>query len=93
MSDTTIIAILAAIPPTLMALAAFRQGKINTVMAEKAEVKADSIIHKADEIHTMTNSNLTKVNADLEMANKRVESLENLIKSMAEPKQPETKKP
>lgn len=75
MSETLVVAIvtavLTALPPTILAIASLIQGR--------------KIIHKADEIHTLTNSNLTKVTADLALATKRIEILEAFIARGATP--------
>lgn len=72
----------ASVPPTIAAVAALRQGRANGVKAQSNSDKSDVIIHKAEEIHTLTNSNLTKVTADLALANKRIEDLEKLVARM-----------
>lgn len=69
-------AFLAAVPPTLVAWAALRQSKSNTV-------KADAIIVKADEIHELTNSNLQKVTKALEIATAKIVALEELAVEQA----------
>jgi len=76
MSDPVQLALITAVPPTLAALAALIVGIRNTH-------KATAIITKADEIHTLTNSNLTAVKADLVAASERIKSLEQLVASMA----------
>lgn len=72
MSDATLTAIIVSIPPTLVAIGGLIQGIRN---GQKSAV----IIHKAEEIHTLTNSNLTKVTADLALALRRIETLESYI--------------
>ena len=112
MSDTTIVALvtalLAAIPPTIAALAVYRQTKSNgknaeiraTAAAEKVEQlvvktdkiaegaseqmsslnkKTDTLTTKAEEIHTLTNSNLTEVKVQLEKAKQEIKELHELI--------------
>ena len=63
--EAIIIAFLAALPPTIVAIAAMIQAKAN----------AKIIIGKNDEIHTLVNSNLTEVKDKLAEANKRIAQL------------------
>ena len=53
---------------------------------EATSTKADTIIEKAVEIHTLANSNLAKVTAALEVANEKIVGLQKLITSMIEAK-------
>jgi hypothetical protein len=48
--------------------------------------KADTIIEKASEIHTLTNSNLSKVTEALEVANEKIEGLQKLVGQMMDAK-------
>jgi len=68
-------ALFTALPPTLMALAAFwgtvKNGKATAIVEAKTDV-----------IHQLTNSNLTSVKADLAIALKRIEVLEGHIVEM-----------
>lgn len=79
MSDTVLLAIIASLAPTLMALAAF-------VISLKNSRKSDVIIGKATEIHTLTNSNLTAITTALGIANEKIIGLEKLISATAETK-------
>lgn len=79
MSDTVVLAIIASLAPTLMALAAF-------VVSIHNSKKSDVIIEKAAEIHTLTNSSLSKVQSALDVANERIIGLEKLIASGVETK-------
>ena len=74
---TAVIAAIAAVPPTIVAWATLRQSKLNAG-------KADVLVQKADEIHTLTNSNLTRVTAELALANDRIAKLEELIGRMSQ---------
>ncbi len=65
MTDSILIAIIVALPPTLTALAAFKQG-----------IK---ISKKTDEIHELTNSNLTSIKAELAIANQEIADLKKFI--------------
>lgn len=83
-------AVLAALPPTIAALAALRQGKqnaakvaVNTQLTEDTGHKTDNLIKKTDEIHELTNSNLTSVKSDLAMANQRIKELQLLVEDLA----------
>lgn len=73
MSEEMKIALIVSVAPTLAALGALIIGLRNTK-------KSDTIIKKADEIHTLTNSNLTNVKESLAIANDRIESLEKIIR-------------
>ena len=77
MSDAVLIALIVAVPPTIAAVAAWRQGKANGQ-------KADALTVKAEEIHVLTNSNLSTVKADLAKANTRIESLEALVTKLTD---------
>lgn len=82
MSDATLtalvagfVALLASIPPTLLAWAALNSSKRNAD-------KADTIINKSEQIHALTNSNLSKVTTALEVANTKIEGLQKLVTEM-----------
>ncbi len=87
MTDPTILAVITAIPPTLLALAAFVQSFKNNTLSEarsvatdaKIDQKANTMEKKTDEIHKLTNSNLSRVQADLAVALRRIDLLENHI--------------
>lgn len=79
MSDTVLLAIIASMAPTLMALAALAVSFRNLK-------KSDVIIEKAAEIHTLTNSNLSQITAALGVANEKILGLEKLISATAETK-------
>lgn len=79
MSDTVILAIIASMAPTLMALAALAVSFRNLK-------KSDVIIEKAAEIHTLTNSTMTKLQSSLEVANEKIIGLEKLISATADTK-------
>ena len=78
-TETIFLALITGLPATLAALAAM-------IVALRTERKSDTIIEKATEIHTLTNSNLSKVSAALEVANSRIQGLERLIASQSEAK-------
>jgi len=48
--------------------------------------KADALIEKAVEIHTLTNSNLSRVTASLEIALKEIDGLRQLVESLTKAK-------
>jgi hypothetical protein len=79
MSDPVQLALVTSIAPTLAALAAMIIGIRNSR-------KADSIITKADEIHTLTNSNLTKVTNALAVAQEKIDGLQKLVTTMLDAK-------
>lgn len=62
-----------------MACAAF-------VISLKNLRKADVIIGKAVEIHTLTNSNLSKITSALDVANEKIAGMEKLIAAGVESK-------
>lgn len=80
---TIILALITVLPATIAAIVggmALLQSRRNAEVAastdKKVEAtagKADTIITKATEIHTLTNSNLSKVQAQLEVANEKIE--------------------
>lgn len=86
---TIIAALIAAIPPTLAALAAYKQSmaalstsqetqRIAKGISEKASeqaTKTESLVGRVDQVHTLTNSNLSQVRAELAMAATRIENL------------------
>lgn len=53
-----------------------------SITTKNTDRKADTIIEKAVEIHTLTNDNLSKVTAALGVANERIQGLEKLMASM-----------
>lgn len=61
------------------------QEEINKT-ARSTEHKADQIIEKAAEIHTLTNSNLSKVTASLDVALEKIAGLEKMVVSLNEAK-------
>jgi hypothetical protein len=70
MTELAIFGLAVAVIPTLASLATLHQGR--------------RILVTADEIHTLTNSNLSKVLADLALANDRIAKLEGLVAKFAE---------
>ena len=76
-----ILAIIAVIAPTITALAAWRQARVNTRLTAGTRAVADSLTQKADEIHVLVNSNLSKAIADLHLANQRIAGLESLLRT------------
>jgi hypothetical protein len=94
MSDAAIHDIVAGLPPTLMALAGLFVAWRNGTKAELAAVaskeraavasaKADVIIEKADQIHSLTNDNLSRVSTALEVANTKIDGLHQLAAETA----------
>lgn len=90
MTDTTLVTIaiaaIAALPPTITAFAAFRQGQRNekktddnTALTAETKQKTDDLVRKTDEIHTLTNSNLETVKKELVAANVRIAELQTII--------------
>lgn len=109
-----IMALIVGLPGTIAAVGgimALLQSRRNAeVAAGTAEAvtaniaKTDTVIEKATEIHTLTNSNLSKVQSQLEVSNKTIEglnqaqvesarrmaSMEQLIASLIPPKGQQT---
>jgi hypothetical protein len=77
-TEPVTIALIVAIPPTLVAVVTLIVGIYN----------AKEIKHKSDEIHILVNSNLTKVKSDLALALERVAKLEKLISDIESGKMP-----
>lgn len=82
MTDAVSLALVAAVAPTIASLAALFVGLNNSKKQDNIVKKSDTIIEKAVEIHTLTNSNLTNVTAALALANAKIEGLQKLIESM-----------
>lgn len=80
-----IIAVVTGLPATIAAIVSgmiLLQSRRNAEVAASTAVavtnniaKTDTVIEKATEIHTLTNSNLSKVQAALEVSNKTIEGL------------------
>jgi len=68
-----------------MAVVIAAQGLVLTKLWETAH-KADVIIEKAAEIHTLTNKNFSEMTAKLEVAQARIEGLEKLVRDMQQNK-------
>jgi septal ring factor EnvC (AmiA/AmiB activator) len=66
---TIVVAAVAVIPPTLVALAGFKQSQKNG--------------DKADEIHVLVDGNMSKVQADLAEAKTEIADLRKVIIEMA----------
>lgn len=79
MTDSTIITVvtivLAAIPTTIASLVALKK-------ANSTDAKADTLIEKTAEIHTLTNSNLSAVNKTLAIANEKIVGLEKMVSEL-----------
>ena len=65
--------------------AKFSREKLEEI-TRSTDNKANTIIEKAAEIHTLTNSNLSKVTASLDSALAKIEGLEKLIASQSKAK-------
>lgn len=90
---TLVAALIAGVPPTIAALAAYKQSLAalaaankNTEVAETVlrktdvqAVKTENLIGKVDEVHTITNSNLAAVKAELAQASQRIEALVAMV--------------
>lgn len=107
---SVVMAAIAAVPATVAAIVggmALLQTRRNAEIAASTAAalavnttKTDTVIEKATEIHTLTNSNLSKVQAQLDVSNRTIEglnqaqmesarrmaSMEQLISSLVPPK-------
>lgn len=86
MTDVQATIIIAAIVPTLAAFGAMVVSVVNAIKSNSNGRKADDIIQKAVEIHTLTNSNLSKVTASLEVANAKIDGLQAMVTEMTKAK-------
>lgn len=68
--------VLAAVPPTLMAYAALRQGKANGVIVKENDAKTDAVIEGNEKIHTLVNSKMSAALAEIERLKAIVEQLQ-----------------
>lgn len=82
MTDTVQLALIVGLPPTLVALSGLIVSLRNGTKQDATAKKADTIIEKATEIHTLTNSNLAKVSAALDVALAKIEGQGKLIESL-----------
>lgn len=72
MTDAIQTALIAGLPPTILAAAAL-------IAAIRNSRKADKLIVKADEIHEVTNSAKSAVDEKLEVANKHIAELTRMV--------------
>lgn len=86
MTDTVQLALIASIAPTLAACGALLVSILNRQKATETGHKVDTVIEKAVEIHTLTNSNLSKVTAANDVLTAKVEGLQKLVASMVDAK-------
>lgn len=93
MSEATVIAavvaVMAALPPTIAALAAFmqsraavEQAKIATAVGASTAQKTDGLIGQVQQVHTLTNSNLSAVKAELAIATQQITSLLAIVQEL-----------
>lgn len=94
MTDPQFTIIIAAIPSTIAALAAafvalasLIKSKENGRVADATAQKADKLIEKTTEIHTLANGNLSKMAESLAVAMKEIEGLKALLLQKEEGKQ------
>lgn len=81
-----VVAIAALRKTTASGAAAAKSAEATQITAEATLRKTDTIIEKAVEIHTLTNSRMSKVTADLEVALSKITGLETRIAAMAKDK-------
>jgi len=80
MNDNTLVVIIAAIPPTLVALAAFIQSVRNNDNIKKSNVVQDGLLRKTEEIHVLTNRNFSEQKAEITRLQAEID---RLVKSAA----------
>ena len=87
---TAIATIIASLTAAIVAIAALRKTTATaasvTANAVTADKKADILIEKTAEIHTLTNSRMAKVTADLEVALSKITGLEARLIGMDDAK-------
>lgn len=69
MTDAVIIALIGSVTTTIAAV-------ITAVVSVRISKKADKLVAKTDEIHTLTNSNFSRLTAELKAANDRLSGFE-----------------
>lgn len=93
MAETTIVAIvsafLAAVPPTIIAIAVLKQTRRTDRTARRASARTavvaartGKILEKAKEIHESTNGNLSIVTEALRVANEKIADLEKMVTAL-----------
>ena len=89
-SGTAIATIIASLTAAIVAVAALRKTTATaasvTANAVTANKKADILIEKTAEIHTLTNSRMAKVTADLEVALAEIKALKERLGGMNDAK-------
>lgn len=94
-------ALIAGVPPTLAALAAYRQAQAALRAADKAAassavtvgkadeqaMKTESLIGRVEQVHTLTNSNLAQVKAELATAAASIVSLTAIVAELRNQRQ------
>jgi hypothetical protein len=94
-TDALGVAFAAAIPPTLMALAAIivslRNGRKTDAVTAQIDAKTGELTAGQDAIHVLVNSNLEKVKADLAAAIAEIAELKQALKALA-PHHPHTRR-
>lgn len=79
MSDATATALLAAVPPTLVALGALVVGIITAIRSTRTIKKVDAVAVQAQEIVHATNGTLSRLTADNKVLIERMEGLERAL--------------
>lgn len=80
------LALITALPPTIMAFAALRQGQSNSIKGDQSVAQGQALIEKTEQIHMLTNSNLTAIKAELARAKMQIEELQELVMKLSEKK-------
>jgi len=95
LTDALGVAFAAAVPPTLMALAAIivslRNGRKTDAIDAKIETKSGELTAGQDAIHVLVNSNLERVKADLAAAISEIAELKRALKALS-PMHPHTRR-
>ena len=95
MTEATMIAlasaVLAALPPTLVALAGLRQGKKNaeslgqnTMITAAVNQKTDALTKTTEIIHGLTDGRLSQVMSDLGTANEQIRRLDDVVRDLSD---------
>lgn len=86
-----VIAIVGAIPPTMVAYSSLQQSKKNaekteenTELTKATQVKVEEVGEQTKEIHTATNGTLSKFEGRVEEQTKEIAELRAVLKSMVE---------
>jgi hypothetical protein len=86
---TVLLGLISAIPTTLVAWGALKQGKKNQAVAQSVEEKTDGLVSKTNEIHALADGNLGEITKALAGANEKIANLERLVGALMTARQGE----